>query len=166
MKNLKNVKERKMEMTSFHDVTIDASVNDLKAILGEPEYAGNDGRDKVNYQWRMENKFGDMFTVYDWKHYRPLKGDATINWHIGGISRVSELQGRNEMIEAFGAIEDQLMSEELERISLQTGYYEMITNALDGMWDEKKDLEAILIALEDVKVDYVAHLKNAFDEEV
>lgn len=78
--------------TSFHDTVIVTTVNKLKLHLGEPEIEENTGEDKVNYQWTLETRSGDVFTIYDWKEYRPLLDDEDIEWHIGGKNRaVTEL---------------------------------------------------------------------------
>lgn len=78
--------------TSFHDTVIRTTVNKLRKHLGEPEIEENYGEDKVNYQWTMETRSGDVFTVYDWKEYRSLLDDEMIEWHIGGQNRsVTEL---------------------------------------------------------------------------
>jgi hypothetical protein len=73
--------------TSFHDTTIKFSVSTLTKILGEPRYSGNDGNDKTNFEWQMETDNGDVFTVYDWKEYRPLNESEIIEWHIGGMNK-------------------------------------------------------------------------------
>lgn len=73
--------------TSYHNTSIDASVKQLKAVLGQPNYYANDGRGKVNFEWVRETKSGDIFTVYDYKEYRKLKQNETINWHIGGMTK-------------------------------------------------------------------------------
>ena len=70
--------------TSFHDTTICCSVATLKEVLGDPDYDGNDGQDKVNFEWVMETENGDVFTVYDWKEYHSLSENQTVTWHIGG----------------------------------------------------------------------------------
>ena len=72
--------------TSFHNSTITASVNELIAALGEPQYQSNDGEDKVNFEWDCETEEGDVFTIYDWKEYRPISKNEQIEWHIGGNS--------------------------------------------------------------------------------
>ena len=78
--------------TSFHDTTFFASVSDLRKILGEPYSEQNDGSDKCNFDWTMETEDGTIFTVYDWKYYRPLDEDEMVQWHIGGNSgRITEL---------------------------------------------------------------------------
>ena len=73
--------------TSFHRSVIKASVEELKQILGEPEYHVNDGEGKINFEWEMECEDGDVFTVYDWKEYRPITETEQIEWHIGGLNR-------------------------------------------------------------------------------
>ena len=70
--------------TSFHMTTIIASVNELISALGEPQYQGNYGNDKVNFEWNCETDEGDVFTIYDWKEYRSISKDEQIKWHIGG----------------------------------------------------------------------------------
>jgi hypothetical protein len=72
--------------TSFHNSVINASVNELIAVLGEPHYQSNDGQDKVNFEWDCETEDGDVFTIYDWKEYRSISKDESIEWHIGGNS--------------------------------------------------------------------------------
>jgi hypothetical protein len=72
--------------TSFHDHTFTATVDDLRHVLGEPDFESNDGEDKNNFDWIMETEDGDVFTVYDWKEYRQLAEDEVIEWHIGGRS--------------------------------------------------------------------------------
>ena len=72
--------------TSFHDHTFTATVDDLRNVLGQPKFESNDGQDKCNFDWIMETEDGTVFTVYDWKEYRQLAEDETIEWHIGGRS--------------------------------------------------------------------------------
>lgn len=83
--------------TSFHDTVIEATVNELKHILGEPYYDGNEGRNKVNFEWEMETDNGDVFTVYDWKEYRSLSGNEVVEWHIGGHSKRVTEQAKREI---------------------------------------------------------------------
>ena len=73
--------------TSFYDSVINTTPNKLISILGEPQYMRNDGNDKVNMDWTCETKDGSVFTIYDWKEYRPIGMDETIEFHIGGFSR-------------------------------------------------------------------------------
>ena len=37
----------------------------------------------------MENEFGNVFSVYDWKEYRSYTDDETIEWHIGGHDKAT-----------------------------------------------------------------------------
>lgn len=69
--------------TSWHGQIWTATYNDMVKAIGEPQYSGNDGRDKVNYEWTCELPTGEVYTIYDWKYYRPLKDDEMIEWHIG-----------------------------------------------------------------------------------
>lgn len=71
---------------SFHGVTISATVAELTAAFGPATIQGNDGRDKVNYEWCLQLD-GEPFTIYDWKEYRPLHPTEVIEWHIGGRSQ-------------------------------------------------------------------------------
>ncbi len=70
--------------TSFYGSEVIATVKELIQVLGEPAYDGNDGQDKVNYEWVLETDKGNVFTVYDWKHYRSIRTDEQVYWHIGG----------------------------------------------------------------------------------
>jgi hypothetical protein len=85
------------EGTSFFNHTIQASVSDLRQILGLPVYDKNDGEDKVNFEWVMETKDGDVFTVYDWKEYRELKETDIVGWHIGGHNAQVTAQANEEL---------------------------------------------------------------------
>ena len=87
--------------TSFHDTVINCSVLALKKILGEPSYSGNDGEDKVNFEWEMETNDGDVFTVYDWKEYRSISEGENIEWHIGGHNKIITEQAKKEIMSVF-----------------------------------------------------------------
>jgi hypothetical protein len=90
--------------TSFHEDTVFATVADLRKVLGEPQHEQNDGSDKVNFDWAMETKEGEVFTVYDWKEYRSLREDEIIEWHIGGHSGLVTYRAVNELAEALNKI--------------------------------------------------------------
>jgi hypothetical protein len=83
--------------TSFHGTVITATVEELKHVLGEPDYDGNDGQDKVNFEWEMETDNGDVFTVYDWKEYRRIREYEVIEWHIGGHSKSVTEKAKREI---------------------------------------------------------------------
>jgi len=84
--------------TSFQDVTIRASVQDLTRALGEPSYVDNSGEDKVNFEWELETRDGDVFTIYDWKEYRKLDLNEPIEWHIGSFSKGNSLDAQSEVL--------------------------------------------------------------------
>ena len=73
--------------TSFHYSTVTATVNELIFVIGKPNYNGNDGEDKVNFEWELEDEEGNVVTIYDWKEYRKIGMDEKIEWHIGGMSK-------------------------------------------------------------------------------
>jgi hypothetical protein len=56
--------DKTANMTSFHGSTIKTTVRKL-----------------------METNLGGVFTIYDWKEYRPLDLDEVIEFHIGGHSK-------------------------------------------------------------------------------
>lgn len=82
--------------TSFHGVTVAASLRLLTQILGEPEK----GFDKSQFEWTMETKDGDVFTVYDWKEDKPLDPDEIIRWHIGSKNKMVALNALEEILDS------------------------------------------------------------------
>ncbi len=84
--------------TSFHNVTIKTSVNELIRVLGEPTYQTNDGEDKVNFEWVCETIDGDVVTIYDWKEYRSIGENEEIEFHLGGHSLIHTLDGKDELL--------------------------------------------------------------------
>jgi hypothetical protein len=83
--------------TSFHYSTVRASVNELIKIIGEPTYESNDGEDKVNIEWELEDDNEDVVTIYDWKEYRKIGYDEKIEWHIGGMSKNTTDNAKREI---------------------------------------------------------------------
>ena len=79
--------------TSFHFDTVTTTKNMLESVLGEIDYSG-DYEDKVQNEWNMELETGEVFTVYDWKEYRPYSNDDVIEWHIGGYNRTVTSQAK------------------------------------------------------------------------
>jgi len=90
--------------TSFHDVTIKATPAQLKKLFPVSYYESNDGKDKTNYDFTLETEGGKVFTIYDWKYYRPIKDDELITWHIGGHDPMTCLEGAEEVEEALGSL--------------------------------------------------------------
>jgi len=91
---------------SFHGVTLQSTVEELIAVLGEPDFSGNTGEDKVNYEWILETSNGQIFTIYDWKHYRPIDRNELIEWHIGAYSIRVCNAAKNELIEDINNTND------------------------------------------------------------
>jgi hypothetical protein len=90
--------------TSFHGDVFNASVSDLRKILGVPRDANNSGEGKVNFEWTMQTESGDVFTVYDWKEYRVLSENELIEWHIGGHNGSVTNQALNEIASALNSL--------------------------------------------------------------
>ena len=74
------------EQTSFYGSTVEATVNEMKEVLGNVMYYGIKD-DKIQHEWEMEDENGHVFTVYDWKEYRQYSNDDVIEWHIGGHNK-------------------------------------------------------------------------------
>jgi hypothetical protein len=83
--------------TSFHHITITTTVNELTRVLGEPDYKGNDGEGKINFEWECERENGDVITIYDWKNYRSIGLDEVIEFHLGGRSAMTTFEGKLEL---------------------------------------------------------------------
>ena len=93
--------------TSFHDTIINASVNDLTKVLGEPQYDANHGTDKINFEWTMELNDGSVFTVYDYKEYRVLDKREIIGWHVGGLNGLVTERAKGFIKEALSGVKDE-----------------------------------------------------------
>ena len=83
--------------SSFHSDIIFATPNELRHILGEPDWDSNDGADKVNMEWYRQMPDGNIFTVYDYKEYRSLPENEVIEWHIGGYNKDVTEQAKREI---------------------------------------------------------------------
>jgi len=90
--------------TSFHHTTIRTTLSKLRQVLGNPQIEGNDGEDKTNIDYVCENDLGDVFTIYDWKEYRPIGENEVIEFHIGGNSRSITEQSKEELIKQINRL--------------------------------------------------------------
>lgn len=84
--------------TSFHGVTFSATPNQLIKLFPNSYGASNYGQDKTNFEFILETDRGDVFSIYDWKEYRPIGMDEMIEWHIGAISEGVSLRAKFEVI--------------------------------------------------------------------
>ena len=84
--------------TSFYNTVIKTSVNELIRVLGKPHFAENTGEDKTNFDFVCETDEGDIFTIYDWKQYRPIGEDEIIEFHIGGKASHVTQRARIELL--------------------------------------------------------------------
>lgn len=82
---------------SFHNVTIEATPNEIISVLGKPDCEQNDGSDKCNFDWNGITEDGVGFTVYDWKEYRPLDMDELVRFHIGGKDYLETSDAKEEL---------------------------------------------------------------------
>ena len=84
--------------TSFHGVTVRATVDQLISAFGEPSMECNYGEDKVNFEWEMETDEGAVFTIYDWREGRSLYRDEYITWHIGAKGELTSIIAKEEIL--------------------------------------------------------------------
>jgi len=89
--------EQSTDGTSFHNITIKTTLGRLRAAFGDPQCENNYGEDKSNIDYSLETSDGDVFTVYDWKHYRPIGEDEVVNFHIGAYTNHIAFQAKQEM---------------------------------------------------------------------
>ena len=85
--------------TSFHGVVIVTTANKLMSLFPKSYTLENDGRDKVNIDFVLETENGDVFTIYDWKEYRPIDLDEEIEFHIGAFSPEISDTAQKELLE-------------------------------------------------------------------
>jgi len=112
--------------SSFHNDVVFATPNELRHILGEPDWDSNDGADKVNLEWYRQTPDGNIFTVYDYKEYRVLHPNEQIEWHIGGHDRFTTHLAKQLLSEALQETADEL------RHSMNMGAKFKATNAYDN----------------------------------
>lgn len=71
---------------SFHGSTVVTTVSILREEIGAPVMQANTGTNKVNFMWVCELEDGNVFTIYDWKEYRSIDENDTIEFNIGAKS--------------------------------------------------------------------------------
>jgi PKD repeat protein len=84
--------------TSFHNTTITTNVARLIELFPNSYSDQNNGENKVNYDFELETSTGEVFTIYDWKEYRPIDDYEQIQFHIGGFSREVTEQAKRELL--------------------------------------------------------------------
>ena len=94
---MKKAKNKEWLNTSFHGVTILASVNQIKEVCGEPSFRNPSAGvapdyEKTTVEWHMLTQEVSeqpaprpamIFTIYDWKEYREFSDDEVVEFHIG-----------------------------------------------------------------------------------
>lgn len=86
--------------TSYHLMNITTTVDKLIDAIGAPQIEDNDGNDKVNVEWICELSDGTVFTIYDWKEYRPIDYNEEIEFHIGAKDKAASQRA----MEALGKL--------------------------------------------------------------
>ena len=64
--------------------TTPRSLINLSKKIGADYYEGNDGQDKVNFDFNFLVDGNTILNVYDYKEYRILDLDENIAFHVGG----------------------------------------------------------------------------------
>lgn len=106
----KQADDTEISGTSFFNNTFIATVDQLIKVFDEPRYDGNDGEDKVNFKWCLKTRQGMVFTIYDWKEYRPLGYDDKIEWHIGAHNELNSFRAYSLITNALKNIPSQPQS--------------------------------------------------------
>ena len=83
--------------TSFHGAVIKTTPSKLVKLFGNPTFLNNDGTDKVNIEWELEDLDGNVITIYDWKEGRPVSMDEVIEFHIGALSGYDTLNAKSNI---------------------------------------------------------------------
>lgn len=81
--------------TSFYGHTFDCSVDDLFFKFWKPQFQDNLGTEKVNVEFWLKLYDDTIFTIYDWKLYRPIQLGEVVTWHIGAHSESDSLKAFN-----------------------------------------------------------------------
>jgi hypothetical protein len=84
--------------TSFHGTTLKATPQQLINLFPMSYHEQNDGRDKTNFDFTLVTESGDVFTIYDWKEYRPLRMDEVVEWHVGAVNASVSEQAKQEVM--------------------------------------------------------------------
>ena len=83
--------------TSFHGTTITTTVGKLKELFPNSYTSQNDGKDKTNYDFILEIN-DEVFTIYDWKIYRPISDNESVSFHIGGHNANTTEMAKSELL--------------------------------------------------------------------
>jgi hypothetical protein len=84
--------------TSFHGTTITTTPRKLVELFPRSYSEQNNGEDKCNFDFVLENSDEDVFTIYDWKEYRPIGMDEQIEFHIGGNSKSITEKSKRQLL--------------------------------------------------------------------
>lgn len=91
--------EQDSTFTAFYGTTLRTTLRNLITLFPESyTHNGNFGEEKVNFNFTLETEDDKVFTIYDWKEYRPLTLDEEINWHIGGFNGYDTMVACDEVL--------------------------------------------------------------------
>lgn len=71
---------------------VTATYDELVEALGEPDYMGPGGDDKVETEWEWYDDEYGKITIYDWKCFdngNTSRSGQPYRWHIGGTSSMA-----------------------------------------------------------------------------
>lgn len=71
--------------TSYHDIVVNASKNEIEKKLGIPAYVNENGS-KTKYKWNLELDNKIPFTIYDYD-MDELSEEDIIEYHVGWKSK-------------------------------------------------------------------------------
>ena len=84
--------------TSFYGTILKATPQQLIDLFPNSYDEYNNGRDKTNFDFTLQTESGKVFTIYDWKEYRPLRMDEVVIWHVGAHNEETSVKGRDEVV--------------------------------------------------------------------
>ena len=93
-----NETTRSINGTSFHGTTINTKVQKLIDLFPNSYYEENTGVEKSNFDFTLETSEGVIFTIYDWKEYRPIGLNEVIEFHIGGLTKMDTENAKRELL--------------------------------------------------------------------
>ncbi len=79
-------------------MTITATPRRLVELFPKSYSQNNTGEDKTNFDFVLETEAGEVFSIYDWKYYRPLDLDEVVEWHIGSKTPATSFAARAELL--------------------------------------------------------------------
>jgi len=86
----------------FNNVTLTATPQQLIDALGDPDYFDNTGVNETNMKYNLETDDGIIFTIYDWKEYRSLPMNESIEFRIGTFNYPIDAAAKTAILNLIG----------------------------------------------------------------